>query len=210
MLAKTNGHDSDQAARDAAMMERCIALSQRAIDLGEYPFAAVICRGDEIVAETTNEVAMSQDVTRHAELNAVSAAQKKLARKDLSDCALYSNVEPCVMCSFPVRETRIKRVVFAISSPMMGGYSKWSVLRDGELSCAMPEAFGPVPEVIAGFMRSEAERVWWTWNPLIWAIIKHRGCFGSPHDVYEHLTDAPEGGGLMRRLLALHRHQHSA
>jgi tRNA(Arg) A34 adenosine deaminase TadA len=45
------------------MMERCIDLSQRAADLGEYPFTALICRGDEVVIEATNEVAMSQDVT---------------------------------------------------------------------------------------------------------------------------------------------------
>ena len=208
MLDRTKGYDHGQSALDAAMMERCIALSQRAADLGEYPFAALICRGDAVVTEATNEVALAQDVTRHAELNAVAAAQKKLGRKNLSDCALYSNVEPCVMCSFPVRETGIKRVVFAISSPMMGGYSKWNVLRDPELARAMPEAFGPMPEVAAGFMRSEAERVWWTWNPLIWAIIKHRGCFGSEGD--EHLEAAAERGGLIRRLLALHRHQHSA
>jgi hypothetical protein len=42
---------------------------------------------------------------------------------------------------------------------MMGGLSKWNALRDSELSKAMPEAFGPVPEVIAGLSRREAEKV---------------------------------------------------
>lgn len=201
MLTHTSGHAANQTAIDTAMMERCIQLSAMAAKRGEFPFAAVICKGGEVVVETTNQAAQNEDVTQHAELVAVSQAQKILGRKDLSDCSLYSNVEPCAMCSFPIRETRISRVIFAISSPMMGGFSKWNVLRDTELSQAMPEAFGPVPEVVAGFLLREAERVWWRWNPLIWAVIKHRGCFGRHVSTSEgeHLHAAP-GRGLFRRL----------
>lgn len=208
MLTRAKDHKSNQSTTDTVMMERCIRLSAIAARRGEFPFAALISKGGEVVVETTNGVAQSADVTRHAELVAVSEAQKILGRKDLSDCTLYSNVEPCVMCSFPVRETRISRVLFAISSPMMGGLSKWNVLRDDELSRMMPEAFGPVPEVVVGFMRREAEKIWWKWNPLIWAVIKRRGCFG-PHatsDACEHLESMP-ARGLMSRLWMLH-HNH--
>ena len=172
MLTKTDGDEVDQAAIDVVMMARCIRLSATATQRGEFPFAALICRDGEVVVEATNQVKQSADVTRHAELMAISEAQKKLGRKDLSDCTLYSNVEPCPMCSFPVREARMSRVVFAIDSPMMGGYSKWNVLRDKVLARKIPEAFGPAPEVIAGFMRDEAEKVWRNWNPLGWAVIK--------------------------------------
>ncbi len=57
----------------------------------------------------------------------------------------------------PDSRDRISRAVFAIGSPMIGGFSKWDVLRDSELSKVMPEAFGPVPEVIAGLSPREAE-----------------------------------------------------
>ena len=87
---------------------------------------------------------------RHAEILAISEAQRVLGRSDLSDCTIYSNVEPCPMCSFPIRETRIGRVVYAISSPMMGGFSKWNVLGDNEISNVMPQVFGDAPEVAAG------------------------------------------------------------
>lgn len=200
MLTHASGHASNQTAIDTAMMERCIHLSAMAAKYGEFPFAAIVCKDGEVVVETTNQVAQNGDVTRHAELVAVSQAQKILGRKDLSDCSLYSNIEPCAMCSFPIRETRIARVIFAISSPMMGGLSKWNVLRDTELSQAMPETFGPVPEVVAGLLLREAERVWWKWNPLIWAVIKHRGCFGRRVSTNEgeHLG-AASGWALFKR-----------
>jgi tRNA(adenine34) deaminase len=207
MLAKTKDQfaDStlDQSVVDLAMMERCICMSKTAVQRGEFPFACVICKDSDVVVESTNQVALESDVTRHAELVAVSEAQKILGRKDLSGCTLYSTIEPCAMCSFPIRETRISRVVFAISSPMMGGYSKWNVLRDPEISRVMPEAFGPVPEVISGLSRRAAEKVWWTWNPLIWWVIKQRGCFGADPrpGTCEHLHAVPERGGFLRRLL---------
>src|ERR1043165_5178431 len=127
-------------ATDVAMMERCIALSRTAGREGEFPFACVIVKDGEVVAEATNHVAQDGDVTRHAELVAVSLAQKALGSKDLSGCTLYTTVEPCAMCSFPIRETRISRVVYAIGSPLMGGDSKWDVLGDKEMSKVMPEA----------------------------------------------------------------------
>ena len=201
------GYDTDQSAIDIAMMRRCIALSAVAAKQRELPFASLVCDGCEVVAEATNGVARDADVTRHVELLAVSAAQKKLGRKDLSNCTIYSNVEPCAMCAFPIRETGIGRVVFAISSPMMGGFSKWNILRDAEISAAMPEAFGPVPEVIAGLCRAEAEKVWRSWNPLAWAVIRHRGCFGRAGEADRpvHLPALPGRNGLIGRLLALRK-----
>ena len=134
-------------------MQRCIELSQLATREGEFPFACVIARDGTIVTEATNRVMRDGDVTRHAELVAISQAQKALGTRDLSGCTLYTNVEPCVMCSFPIRETRISRVVYSIGSPLMGGDSRWDLLGDPEISNVMPEAFGEAPEVVRGFLR---------------------------------------------------------
>ena len=162
---------------DAAMMARCIELSKTALCYGEFPFACVICKDGEVVAETTNRVVRDADITRHAELLAVSEAQKVLGRGNLSGCTLYSTVEPCPMCSFPIRESRISRVVFSIRSPLMGGHSRWNVLEDDVLSKRMPEAFGAAPEVIPGLLHKEAARVWRAWNPVIWGVIRLRRVF---------------------------------
>ncbi len=88
----------------------------------------------------------------------------------------------------------------------MGGVSKWNVLRDTELSNAMPEVFGPIPEVVAGLMQEEAEQIWHSWNPLIWAVIKYRGYLGG-HGAdlgFTTLHAIPERHGLLRRLFAFH------
>src|ERR1041384_5729035 len=147
-------------AIDAAMMARCIELSKTAKQVGEFPFACVIAKDGEVVVETLNRVARDDDVTRHAEIVAIGMAQKALGTKDLSGCTLYTNVEPCAMCSFPMRETRISRVVYSIGSRLMGGDSKWDILADPELSRVMPEAFGEAPEVVRGYMRRDAEKAW--------------------------------------------------
>jgi tRNA(adenine34) deaminase len=209
MIAKTIGSGSHWSALDKMMMERCVRLSEEGIEQGEMPFAGLICRGGDVLVETPNRVSQSGDISRHAEMVAISKAQEILGRKDLSDCALYSMVEPCAMCAFAARETRIGRVVFAIRSPMMGGLSKWNVLRDTALSKAMPEVFGPVPEVVAGLMREEAEQVWHSWNPLIWSVIKWRGYLGDESDGADSMTfDAiPERHGWLRRLFAFHNHR---
>jgi tRNA(adenine34) deaminase len=165
-------------AIDRMMMQRCIALSREAASAGEYPFACVIAKGAEVLVETTNRVARDGDVTRHAELLAVSEAQRKLGRRKLTRCTLYTTVEPCPMCSFPIREAGIGRVVYAIGSPLMGGHSRWNILGDPALSAHMPELFGDAPKVIAGLLRKEAETVWWRTNWLAWGVIRLRGIFG--------------------------------
>jgi len=202
MDAKTDSQDAGHSAVDAEMMQRCIGLSATATQHGELPFASLVCRGHDILVETTNQVVRDGDITRHAELIAISEAQKILKRKDLGDCTLYTTVEPCAMCSYAIREARISRIVFSIRSPVMGGMSKWNVLRDAEISRQLPEVFGSVPEVIAGLSRQEAEKVWSRWNPFFWSAMKFRGYLGG--DVHEHLPAVRERRSLLRRLFSLH------
>jgi tRNA(adenine34) deaminase len=164
---------------DLDMMGRCIELSKQAAAHRELPFAAMICDGEEVLTEVTNRVFRRSDVTQHAEFLAVSEAQRAYGRKRLANCTIYSNVEPCVMCSMSIREAGIARVVFAIRSAHMGGYSKWNVLGDHGMSSATRGYYRKPPVVITGLMMAEAEKVWRNWNPIIWTVIKWRGLFGG-------------------------------
>src|SRR4051812_3061093 len=71
---------------DRTLMERCIALAGASVRQGELPFAALVCQDGVVVAEATNRVARDGDVTRHAELLAVSEAQRTLRAKRLKRC----------------------------------------------------------------------------------------------------------------------------
>ncbi|MGC2780232.1 MAG: nucleoside deaminase [Bradyrhizobium sp.] len=189
------------------MMTRVIALSVRSGEAGEYPYGVVIRRGGEVVAESINRVAHERDVTRHAEVVAISAAQKALGTVNLDDCEIYVCAEPCAYCCYAIRESRIARVVYGLRSPHMGGVSKWSVLTDEDLSDTMPEVFDPPPEITAGFMAHEVEQALLRWNPLVWGVVKRRGIFvaGPLELVRARGPDASPARGLRRRLLAFMR-----
>jgi tRNA(adenine34) deaminase len=177
-------------AQDLKLMRRCFELARHATHDGELPFGALVARKGEVIAEAANRVSREGDITRHAELVAISEAQRVLGRKRLSDCVLYSVVEPCPMCSFASRETRIGRVVFALNSPLMGGCSKWDVLSNESLSGKLPEVFGAVPEIVSGFCQQEAEQIWDEWNPFVWHFMKRRGCFGAATEAALHRAKA--------------------
>jgi tRNA(adenine34) deaminase len=193
---------AQQQAMDRRMMTHAIGLSKQSGKAGEYPYAAVVCRDGAIVAESINRVVHDGDVTRHAEVVAISLAQKTLRSVSLDDCEIFVNAEPCAFCCYAIRESRIRRVVFGLSSPHMGGVSKWNVLADNGLNAAMPEVFSPPPEIISGFMAKEAEQALIEWNPLIAEVIKRRGLFGAaPRVITRMPVGADHPSSLRERVL---------
>jgi tRNA(adenine34) deaminase len=186
-------------ALDRAMMARCIALSRSSGAAGEYPYGALILRHGEVVAESINRVTRDGDVTRHAEVVAIGAAQRALGRVSLDDCSIYVNAEPCAFCSYAIRESRIGRVIYGLSSPHMGGVSKWPVLTDEDLSEAIPEVFAPPPEVVAGLMAAEAAQAIREWNPLAARVLEVRRLFVAAPTARKR---ASPRSGLGERIMA--------
>lgn len=164
-------------ALDRRMMERAIAVARRSGDEGEYPYGAVVSRGGDVVVESINRVGHDRDVTRHAEVVAISEAQKALGTTSLDECSIYVNAEPCAYCCYAIRESRIGRVVYGLRSPHMGGVSKWNVLADDDLSDTMPEVFAPPPAIRGGYMAQEAEQALEQWNLVAWLVLKRRQIF---------------------------------
>jgi tRNA(adenine34) deaminase len=192
----------DSATSDMIMMRRCVTLAQSAGQSGEYPFAAVIARRGKFVCESLNMVKVERDVTRHAEMVAISLAQKELRSTSLHDCTLYSTIEPCAMCSYAIRESRIGRVVFSLRSPVMGGYSRWNILTDGGLFSILPEVFAQSPDVRSGCFHHEVQKAFRKRNPLAWEFMKARKIFVESPDIERAETANPKMKyGLAFRLL---------
>jgi tRNA(adenine34) deaminase len=189
---------------DKAMMARCIELSRIAASKGEYPFGTVIALDGQVVAEAINRTIREGDVTRHAEVIALSHAQKAIGREQLRRYTLYTNIEPCAMCSYCIRAAWVSRVVYALGSPVMGGHSKWNILRDDGISDRIPQIFGAVPEVVSGVLLHEAQQAWREWNSLAWNMIKLRGLLTEPCAQENHIHVQPaHGWGLWRYLQSL-------
>jgi tRNA(adenine34) deaminase len=170
----------DRDPMDLTSMRRCIALSVEAGEAGEYPYGVVIVRNGRVLTEAINRVAHEKDVTRHAEVVAISAAQKALNSVSLDDCTIYVSAEPCAYCCYAIRESRIPRVVYALSSPHMGGVSKWPILTDRDISDTIPDVFADPPVVVGGFLAQEAEDALLRWNPVIAGAIKARALLVVP------------------------------
>ena len=134
-------------------MRRCLELGRIALKTGDAPVGSLIVLAGKIVGEGIESVKSKLDPTAHAEILAVRAACEKLQSLDLSGATLYTNVEPCVMCTFAIRQTGIGAVVFGISNGEVGGAnSKFPVLTDAEF----PAKYAP-PEIRTGILLQECE-----------------------------------------------------
>ena len=94
-------------------MQEALLLAKEAFDEGEVPVGAVIVKNGEIIAACGNGRESEKDATAHAETSAIREACRKLGGWHLAGCELYVTLEPCVMCSGAIINSRISKVVFA-------------------------------------------------------------------------------------------------
>ncbi|VWD64062.1 cytidine deaminase [Burkholderia lata] len=93
-------------------VKRTIDLAMKNVEEGGRPFATVIVRDGEIVAESPNLVAQTSDPTAHAEILAVRDACRKLGTEHLTDCEIYILASPCPMCLGSLYYCSPKRVIY--------------------------------------------------------------------------------------------------
>jgi len=94
-------------------IERVIELAVASVREGGGPFAALVARNGEIIAEGANRVTLANDPTAHAEMVAIREACHKLGAFQLTACDVYSSCEPCPMCLGALYWARPARVIFA-------------------------------------------------------------------------------------------------
>jgi tRNA(Arg) A34 adenosine deaminase TadA len=101
----------------AGFLERARALRDQAVKEGDQAYGAVVVRDGIIVGEGRNYVILQSDPTAHAELLAVRDAARRLNKRDLSDCDVYSTATPCPMCQGALYWARINRYHNDATSP---------------------------------------------------------------------------------------------
>lgn len=98
---------------DRRWMNRAIELAKDAASRGEIPVGAVVVdKNGCVLGEGSNRREETKNTMAHAEIEAISAACKKLNDWRLDDCTLYVTLEPCPMCAGAIINSRISTVVF--------------------------------------------------------------------------------------------------
>ena len=95
---------------DEYFMKKALAEARTAFEKGEVPVGAVVVAGNRIIARAHNLTELLNDVTAHAEMQAITAAANMLGGKYLDQCALYITIEPCVMCAGASFWTQIGKI----------------------------------------------------------------------------------------------------
>lgn len=104
----------------AYFMRRALQEAETALEKGEVPIGAIIVVQDRIIARAHNLTEQLNDVTAHAEMQAITAAANFLGGKYLHDCTLYVTLEPCQMCAGALFWSQIPNVVFGAYDPNRG------------------------------------------------------------------------------------------
>ena len=130
-------------ADDLYYMRQALQEAAKAAERGEVPVGAVVVCRDRIIARAHHLTETLNDVTAHAEMQAITAAANALGAKYLTGCTLYVTVEPCVMCAGAIGWSQTARVVFGAADEKRG-FLRYA-----------PQALHPKTEVVQGVLADE-------------------------------------------------------
>ncbi|MFJ1350916.1 nucleoside deaminase [Capnocytophaga canimorsus] len=131
---------------DEYFMKKALEEAQKALEEDEIPVGAIITTNNQIIAKGYNLTQKLNDVTAHAEIQAITAASGYLGGKYLKNCTLYVTLEPCIMCAGALFWSQISRVVFAADDPKRGFRTVGNLLH-------------PKTEIQSGVLQHEAKQL---------------------------------------------------
>jgi tRNA(adenine34) deaminase len=132
-------------------MSICIDLAKIAKQRGDSPVGSIIVQKGTIIGKGIEGGKTHKDITFHAEIEAIRQATKHLKSQDLSDCVLYTTHEPCIMCSYVIRHTKIPTIVTGLATGEIGGFSsKLPLLLDSTI-----KRWTVPPTLINGILEKE-------------------------------------------------------
>ena len=128
---------------DEHYMKMALIEAEAAANINEIPIGAIIVCQNQIIARAHNLTESLNDVTAHAEMQAITIASDFLGGKYLRNCTLYVTVEPCAMCAGAIGWAQIERVVYGTSDEKKG------------FSIIAPNALHPTCQVTKGVLQEE-------------------------------------------------------
>jgi tRNA(adenine34) deaminase len=93
---------------DEYFMNEALKEARKAFEADEVPVGAVIVADNKIIARAHNYTERLNDVTAHAEMQAITSAANAIGGKYLNDCTLYVTLEPCLMCAGALHWSRVR------------------------------------------------------------------------------------------------------
>ena len=106
--------------REEKYMKIALEKAKEALKSGDIPVGCIIVKGDEVISSGCNEREKLKNATSHAEIVAINEACERLGSWRLLDCEMYVTLEPCVMCSGAIINSRIPKIVVALKDPKGG------------------------------------------------------------------------------------------
>ncbi len=128
---------------DERFMNMALDEARAALAQDEIPIGAVVVADGMVIGRGHNLTETLHDVTAHAEMQAITAAEVYLGGKYLNRCTLYVTVEPCVMCAGAIAWSQLGRLVFGAKDEKRG-YQRYA-----------PEALHPKTAVVSGVLEEE-------------------------------------------------------
>lgn len=127
-------------------MRIALLEAHEALEKDEIPVGCIIVSGNRIIAKAHNLTETLNDVTAHAEMQAITSAANFLGGKYLQNCTMYITLEPCVMCSGALAWSQISKVVIGARDPQRGFINKNLSLH-------------PKTEIVTGIMETECSEI---------------------------------------------------
>lgn len=124
-------------------MKKAFAEAVTAFEKGEIPVGAIVVANGKIIARAHNLTETLNDVTAHAEMQAITAAANFLGGKYLNECTLYVTLEPCVMCAGALGWSQIGKIVYGATDEKRG-FQRFA-----------PKALHPKTEITGGVFETE-------------------------------------------------------
>lgn len=131
---------------DEYYMKMALQEAEAALEKDEVPIGCIVVCNNRVIARAHNLTETLNDVTAHAEMQAITAAANTLGGKYLINCTLYVTMEPCVMCSGGLAWSQISKVVIGARDPQRGFINKNLTLH-------------PKTEVVIGIMEEECSSI---------------------------------------------------